>query len=230
MITPWEPGRLFCIYHCDEHPFDENFLTRCAAFIRNHPLLAETTLNSGFTGTQGFSLALTRGGLPRLNDGFPLFGAYLEHVAPDRCNAFFLNPLVIAQGQAVAAHIDRSLGPWTRPDDCPFPVKVSVLYLDVPKDLKGGGLKIHRPRWHLLASQAMFTPKLGQLVEFRGDLRHEVSAVTQASTPRISLVLEHYDLPPSLIAKIPDFYARSTRSFDSFLSDALDSSIDPVAL
>lgn len=220
METPFEPGRWRPLYRADSGLFEESFLQQAAEFVRQHELLAGTTLNARFAGTQGFSIALTRSGLPRLEKTFPPFHRYLERVAPDRCNAFFLNPLVIAEGSSVAPHIDRSLGPWCRPDTAPYPVKVSVLYLDVPDDLEGGRLLLHPPLW-TLHSRPAIVPRTGLLFEFRGDLRHEVAAVTRAQTPRVSLVMEHYDLPPHLLRKIPEFHVRSSRPFDSFMEEAL---------
>ncbi len=163
---------------------------------------------------------MTRSGLPRLQKNFPLFHEYLERVILDECNAFFMNPLVIASGSHVAPHIDRSLSSWTRPELPPYPVKVSVLYLEVPEDLKGGSLRLYPPVW-TLRSKPEIVPETGLLFEFRGDLRHEVREITQAITPRVSLVMEHYRLPPEILRKIPDFYVRSTRTFDSFLEEAM---------
>lgn len=163
---------------------------------------------------------MTRSGLPRLKQNFPFFYEYLEKVGPDRCNAFFLNPLCIAEGAHVAPHIDRSLNTWTRPELPPFPVKVSVLYLDVAEDLEGGTLLLYPP---LLAlhSKPKIQPKTGLLFEFRGDLRHEVAAVKKSSRPRVSLVMESYEMPPYLLRKIPEFYVKSSREFDSFLEEAV---------
>jgi hypothetical protein len=200
--------------------FDQAYLEQAARFVREHPLLDGTTLNSRFTGTKGFSIAMSRSGLPRLEKSFPAFSEYLNRVAPDRCNAFFINPLVIAEGSYVAPHIDRSLGPWTRPDECPFPLKVSVLYLDVPEDLEGGRLLLHPPLW-TLHPKPTIVPRTGLLFEFRGDLRHEVAEVKQAKTPRVSLVMEQYEMPPYLLRKIPEFYVKSARPFDSFMEEAL---------
>lgn len=220
MYKPWQPKRWSSFYNIEEDTFPQEYIEQTASFIRDHPLLATTTLNSKFTGTQGFSIAFTRSGFARLDKSFPLFSTYIERVALDCCNAFFLNPLVIAQGSAVDIHIDRSLGPWTRPEECPFPIKVSVLYIDLPQDLLGGDLSLHLPFW-ALGTRSNFTPKKGRLFEFRGDLRHQVSEVKKASAPRISLVLESYSMPVHLLEKLPQLYTRSTRSFDSFLEDAL---------
>jgi hypothetical protein len=193
---------------------------KTAQFVKNHPLLAGTTLNVRFTGTEGFSIALTRSGLPRLKKSFPVFFEFLERTTPDRCNAFFINPLCIAKGAHVSPHVDRSLNTWTRPELPPFPVKVSVLYLDVAEDLEGGKLLLYPP----LAAfhrKPVIVPRTGVLFEFRGDLRHEVAAVVQSSRPRVSLVVEHYDMPPYLLRKIPEFYVKSSREFDSFMDEAL---------
>lgn len=220
MEKPFEPGRWRPLFRADQGLFEADFIEKAADFVRHHPLLAGTTLNARFSGTQGFSIALTRSGFPRLEKNFRPFHDYMEKVTPDRCNAFFINPLVIAEGSHVDPHIDRSLGSWCRPDVAPYPVKVSVLYLHVPEDLVGGRLLLHPPLW-ALHPRPEIVPKTGLLFEFRGNLRHEVAAVTRAKTPRISLVMEQYELPPYLLRKIPDFHVRSTRPFDSFMEEAL---------
>lgn len=225
MKKPFEPGRWRSLFHTREGLFPPTVLQTAASFVREHPLLAGTTLNARFSGTLGFSIALTRSGFPRLEKNFPFFHSYMETVAPDCCNAFFINPLVIAEGSQVAPHIDRSLGSWCRPDAAPYPRKVSVLYLEVPDDLEGGRLLLHPPAWTLRAKPAI-VPRTGLLFEFRGDLKHEVAAVTRARHPRISLVMEHYELPPYLLRKIPDFFVRSKRTFDSFMDDALGQGLE----
>lgn len=218
--TPFQPGRFRPLYRTSKTAFSSEFVSETAAFVKQHPLLSGTTLNVRFSGTEGFSIALTRSGLPRLKQSFPLFYHYLETTTPDQCNAFFINPLCIAKGAHVAVHVDRSLNTWTRPELPPYPTKVSVLYLDVPEDLEGGTLKLYPPLTSL-SRRPTITPSTGLLFEFRGDLRHEVAAVTQACRPRISLVMEHYELPPHLLRKIPEFFVKSSRSFDSFLEEAI---------
>ena len=170
---------------------------------------------------------MTRSGLPRLKQSFPLFHDFLEATTPDRCNAFFFNPLCIARGAHVSPHVDRSLNTWTRPELPPFPVKVSVLYLDVAENLQGGDLLLYPPLLSL-SRKPKITPQTGLLFEFRGDLRHEVAAVIQSDRPRVSLVMEHYDMPSYLLRKIPEFYVKSSREFDSFLEDAMGDKISPM--
>jgi hypothetical protein len=218
--APFEPGRFRPLFRITEDTFESDYVESMANFVKEHPLLGGTTLNARFSGTEGFSIALTRSGVPRLKNSFPLFFEFMEKTAPDRANAFFLNPLCIAEGAHVAPHIDASLNSWTRPERPPFPIKVSVLYLDVAEDLEGGTLLLYPP---LMAfhRKPSITPKTGLFFEFRGDLRHEVAAVTKSSRPRVSMVVEHYQLPPYLLRKIPEFFAKSSRDFSSFMEEAM---------
>ena len=220
MAKTFEPGRWRPLYRAESDVFELPFVQKTADFVRNHSLLAGTTLNARFSTTEGFSIALTRSGMPRLKQSFKVFFDYLEELAPDHANAFFINPLVVGTGAFIAPHIDCSLNSWTRPERPPFPIKVSVLYLDVPENLQGGTLKLYPPLWSL-HSKPTIKPKTGLLFEFRGDLRHEVREVETASRPRISLVTEHYALPPHLLDKIPEFFVKSSREFDSFMSEAM---------
>lgn len=210
------------MFRADSGLFSEDYLSRAADFVKNHELLSGTTLNTRFYGTEGFTISFTRAGFARLKKSFPVFHEYVETVAPDRANAFFINPLIIASGAHVGAHVDRSLRSWTHPEIPPCPIKVSVLYLEVPDDLEGGSLLLYPPLWTLQRRPRIF-PKTGLLFEFRGDLRHEVAEVKKASTPRISLVMEQYELPPYLLRSIPDMYVRSSREFSSFMDEALES-------
>ena len=220
MSAPFEPGRFRPLYQISQDAFEPDFVGRMAQFVKEHPLLAGTTLNVRFSGTEGFSIALTRSGVPRLKKSFPLFFEFLEKTTPDRANAFFINPLCIAEGAHVAPHVDRSLNSWTRPELPPYPIKVSVLYLDVAEDLEGGHLLLYPPLI-ALHRKPRIKPQTGLFFEFRGDLRHEVAAVTKTSRPRVSMVMEHYKLPPYLLRKVPEFFVKSSREFDSFMDEAL---------
>lgn len=195
--------------------FPTTWLEHLKERILSSPLLAASTLNAGFAGTQGYSLTFRREGLDRLKKHFPEFVPYLETVMEDTSNAFFLNPLLIMKGNRVAPHIDCSLKSWTRPDVPPYPQKVSVLYVQVPDDMQGGQLILHRKR-----PISTVRPQTNLLVEFLGNLRHEVCAV-ECSTPRISLVLESYQLPDDLLDRVPEFFARSKRPFEDFMQEAM---------
>lgn len=210
-------------YAVTEEAFPKSWLEECRRKILDSPLLSASTLNYRFSGTLGFSVAFRREGLEQMEAHFPEFMDYLKAVLHPSGNAFFLNPLVIYRGSRVAPHIDRSLKSWTVPDVPPCPAKVSVLYVDVPADLEGGAFVLHRRR-----PVATVQPRKNLLLEFQGKLRHEVTEVLKAGPdpdlpqPRISLVCEHYRLPPRLLARVPTFHVRTKRSFEEFLQAELD--------
>ena len=52
--------------------------------------------------------------------------------------------------------------------------------------------------------------------------------MTRSSRPRISLVMEHYEMPPYLLRKIPEFFVKSSREFDSFLEEAINLEESPL--
>ncbi|MEW6283759.1 MAG: 2OG-Fe(II) oxygenase [Candidatus Eremiobacterota bacterium] len=183
------------------------------------PYLAANTLNYRFSGTRGFSVIFRREGLDRLWRQFPDFSAYVEEILHPKCNAFFLNPLVIARGSRVAPHVDRSLRSWTAPDEPPDPVRVVVLYLQVPEQLEGGRLILHGRR-----PLVEVVPAVNKLVLFRGYLRHEVTELggaEEAGCGRISLVCEQYRLPLGMVERIPEYEIRTKRPFEEFLQDEL---------
>ncbi len=185
--------------------------------VLTSPYLAANTLNHRFQGTRGFSVVFTREGDSKLARQFPVFHEYLGQVLHPKCNAFFLNPLVVQAGSRVAPHVDRSLRSFTKPDEPPNPVRVTVLYLQVPDGLKGGHLILHSHR-----PLVDIEPAVNKMVLFRGDLRHEVTElVAQEGQERISLVCEQYRLPPRLLERVPTFEIRSKRPFEDFLQAEL---------
>ena len=189
--------------------------------IVSSPYLGATTLNERFDTTLGFSVTFTRAGLSKVEKNWPAIFRYLGQVLDPKCNAFFLNPLVISRGSHVDAHIDCSLRAWTTPEDPPFPRKVSVFYVDVPHSVVGGDLLIYRA-----GMARAIRPRINLLVEFLGSLRHEVSPLkeSQADSPRISLVCEQYQMERDLLQLIPDFHLNTKRSFQVFLENALENS------
>lgn len=186
--------------------------------VLSSPYLAANTLNHRFSGTRGFSVVFTQEGKARVARQFPAFSEYLDLVLHPRCNAFFLNPLVVQGGSRVAPHVDRSLRSFTKPDEPPNPVRVVVLYLQVPEELTGGRLILHGNR-----PLVDIEPAANKLVFFRGDLRHEVTELeAREGQERISLVCEQYRLPAALLERVPPFEIRSKRPFEEFLQAELD--------
>ncbi|HXE73743.1 MAG TPA: 2OG-Fe(II) oxygenase [Candidatus Nitrosotenuis sp.] len=210
-------------YWLDQEAFEADFCQGLARAILASPYLGASNLNYRFTGTSGFSLVFRGSGRPRAEREFPEMAPYLRRVVKGGCNAFYLNPLVIRSGGRVAPHVDRSLRSFTAPEEPPDPVKVSVLYLQVPRGMEGGTLVLHLPGGRTAAIQ----PRPQALLEFRGHLRHEVSAVggPDGEEPRVSLVCEHYRLPRPLLERLPEYAVGSTSPFEAFLQGALGQSV-----
>ncbi|MDB5101017.1 MAG: hypothetical protein JWM80_5438, partial [Cyanobacteria bacterium RYN_339] len=162
----------------------------------------------GFGGTLGFSISFRRQALGDVATTFPAFMPFLDAALMPDCNAFILNPLVVAEGRGVGPHVDGSLGNYSDTIGCP--ALVSVLYVQVPEGLEGGQLRLLRRGREL----ARVTPTPRTLLHFRGDLSHEVTSVAgdtpQMGTARISLVVEQYRLSAADYALVRDYSFSST--------------------
>ena len=77
--------------------------------IIGSPYMAPNNLNQRFAGTYGFTLVFTREGIEAVAARFPDFMPFLKQALRPECNAFFLNPLLVANGAAVLPHVDLSL-------------------------------------------------------------------------------------------------------------------------
>ncbi|MBL9078226.1 MAG: 2OG-Fe(II) oxygenase [Planctomycetes bacterium] len=182
--------------------FDADYLALLRLQIRKSPWFTTNNLNRDFVGTQGFSVVFRRERLAQVVEAFPWAERYLARALRADCNAFYLNPLQLAQGSVVRPHIDRSLHAYVLEVDPPR--AVSVLYVDVPSDLRGGELVLRRGRRFL----GRVTPRAGLLVEFEGDLEHAVERVDSAGR-RLSLVCEQYALDDAQLARVPDYRIES---------------------
>jgi hypothetical protein len=185
-----------------EGAFGPDHLADLRVQIRKSPWFTANNLNRDFVGTRGFSVVFHRTALPRVQAAFPWSVPYLGRALRPDCNAFYLNPLQLEQGSYVAPHIDRSLRTYVL--DVDPPLQVSVLYIDVPDGMRGGGLVLRRGRKFL----GRVTPRAGLLVQFDGDLEHGVDRV---DTPglRLSLVCEQYLLEESELAQVPEYAIES---------------------
>ncbi|NNB98705.1 2OG-Fe(II) oxygenase [Corallococcus exiguus] len=207
---PWGGAfRLDTFFHRTPDVLPEETMASIRSAILGSSLLGESNLSGQFSGTYGFSLTFRRDALPDVHERFPAFAPYLAKTLLPECNAFLLNPLLVGKGRNVAAHIDRSLEFYGPSIGCP--VAVSVLYVQVPKELRGGALRLY----HRGGRVAELTPHQNALVMFRGDLLHEVEAITSGAESmqesRISLVVEQYRAPVEQLVNVPRFELR-TRS------------------
>ena len=121
---------------------DADYLFELQKQIRSSRYFAVNNLNRDFVGTRGFSVVFRRSAQGRVIEQFPWLERYMKLALRDDCNAFYLNPLQLTEGSHVAPHIDRSLHAYVA--DVLPPLEVSVLYIEVPKGLRGGGLVLRR--------------------------------------------------------------------------------------
>jgi hypothetical protein len=187
----------------------------------------ESTLEGTFMATRGFAVTFHRGARGEVEARFPFLQPYFalalddDAVArvrprglfftPPPANAFFANVLMVPPGAAVERHVDATLGPK---DGSIVPVAVSVLYVSLPPDLKGGEL--------VLSDEGrvvdVVEPRRGRLLWFAGHLAHEVRPV-DASAPRLSWVIEQYLLDRAALARTPRFRVHSKAGFRAYLED-----------
>tara|TARA_B100000085_G_C18400183_1_gene454247 strand:+ start:54 stop:698 length:645 start_codon:yes stop_codon:yes gene_type:complete len=169
-----------------------------------------TNLFGGLDNVYSLDFAFTKDGVSELlNDSNYLKPFIDEVVDTDKYNAFYLNALIIDDGNSVQKHLDVSLSGFLK-----FQVKahnVSVLYLRVPDDMVGGELKLYLG--NVLQS---VKPEAGKIVSFDG-YPHSVD-VTHTKHQRISLVLESYYLMEESYSKIPTF-CRDKFPYETFNVD-----------
>jgi len=182
--------------------FKPDYLLGLRKHIRASKYFAVNTLNRDFVGTRGFSVVFRRTSIGRVESEFPFFKPYLDRAVDADCNAFYLNPLQLGAGSRVDPHIDRSLMTYYAEIDPPL--KVSVLYVEIPPAMRGGDLVLARRKKHL----GRITPAENTLVVFDGDLIHSVDRVDSDGV-RLSLVCEQYRLTDEEMEKIPEFVVES---------------------
>ena len=153
-------------------------------------------------GTKGFSVVFQRSGLAQVEQQFPFFKPYLNLALQPTCNAFYLNPLLMKEGSRVEPHIDRSLRSYFKTIEPP--ALVSVLYVQVPSDMKGGELVLHCHKRQV----GQIKPQMNTLLYFQGNLTHSVNPVKTPGN-RLSLICEQYSLSEAELQEIPQFTVES---------------------
>jgi len=209
-------------FRCSKDVLAGDDLARLKADVLESPYLAESDLNEGFSGTQGFSLLFRRDQLQRAKDWMPSLVPFFDSALKPSANAFFLNPLVIQGGGAVGSHADKTLSSYLK--SAPYPFCVSVLYLYLPKPRSGGDIVFHR--WF---GRHTVRPQDNLLLEFPGWLKHEVTELKSAdSDPRVSIVLEQYNLDQASLAELVPWHLDSNQPFEFFLDRAVGSDGDEL--
>ncbi|AFY58617.1 hypothetical protein Riv7116_6268 [Rivularia sp. PCC 7116] len=182
--------------------FSNEYLEFLKKDILNSPYLAASQLSDGFVETQGFSVVFKRSTIAEVEKKLPYFKPYLDTALKSSCNAFYLNPLILNSDTYVEPHVDCSISEYGM--EMVMPNLVSVLYVQVPSDLKGGELVLQQSEeqvWQI-------TPQINTLLYFLGWITHSVNRV-ESSHKRISLICEQYNLSESRLNKIPDFEIKS---------------------
>lgn len=194
-------------YTATHNAFNPAYLLSLQGEIQACPYFTTNNLNRDFVDTKGFSLVFRRSHLATVSQNFPYFKPYLNLALRSCCNAFYLNPLQLKSGSRVDPHIDRSLRSYCKTIDPPD--TVSVLYVKIPPDLKGGELILSdfhgSRRQHQLAT---IKPQTNTLIHFQGHLTHAVQAV-ESQGLRLSLVCEQYDLGDEELEMIPEYTIES---------------------
>ena len=178
---------------CDE--ISKNILSEIKTNIEkgNH-----TRLFEGSESVYSLDFSFTKDGVFNLLNDYSYLKPFIDEcVDTDIYNAFYLNALVIDDGNSVKSHTDESLTHFTYPITNRA-LKVSVLYLKVPDDMVGGELKLY-----LEDVTQSVKPEAGKIISFDG-YPHSVD-VTHTKHQRISLVLESYYLMEESYSKIPTF-------------------------
>ncbi len=194
------------------------------------PLVGSSPLAGTFESSRGFALAFRRDGLGDVLDRLPCVRAFVEQALDNSAyraltppfarllrggpNAFFLNLLLLKTGAGVGAHVDTTLSDASGLPGA-TPALVSVLYLEVPPDLRGGELVLWRGPRHV----GTVRPEAGTFLHFRGDLRHEVREVSGLAegSLRVSLVCEQYVLPKKALRRLQRCRVLSRIDFGKYL-------------
>ncbi len=189
-------------YSTTPNAFSLEYLSNLQGEILASSYFVTNNLNRDFVGTKGFSVVFRRSHINRVVTKFPFFKSYLDRALMPRCNAFYLNPLQLNNGSRVDPHIDRSLRSYCKTIEPPD--TVSVLYVQVPKNLEGGELILRDYK----RQAGKIIPQVNTLVHFQGHLTHSVN-VLESSGLRLSLVCEQYNLEENELSQIPEFVIES---------------------
>ncbi|MBR8833742.1 MAG: 2OG-Fe(II) oxygenase [Stigonema ocellatum SAG 48.90 = DSM 106950] len=189
-------------YHQQANAFPCTYLSDLSGEIRACSYFAINNLNRDFVNTKGFSVVFQRSQLGQVEQQFPFFKLYLNLALQPTCNAFYLNPLLLKEGSRVDPHIDRSLRSYVKTIEPP--AIVSVLYVQVPSEMKGGELVLHNRKRQV----GQIQPQMNTLLYFQGDLTHSVNPVITPGV-RLSLICEQYSLSEAELQEIPEFTVES---------------------
>lgn len=186
------------MYAIKKYTFSEEYLAGLMHHLMSSPYLASSPLGKEFVNTKGFSIVFTRSQLSDVLESFPYLKIFLDAVLFPKCNAFYINPLVLQGGSRVDPHVDCRL--VISENARIIPNLVSVLYVHAEPNITGGEFILNAGR----DEETTIKPLTNLLLHFRGNIIHSVREVQGLHT-RVSLVCEQYNLPDSVLRGFPGF-------------------------
>jgi hypothetical protein len=198
--------------------FSQEYLNILGTEVLNPKYLKKSNLSAPFKTTKGFDVQFKSEYKDNVIKYFPFFKDYIEEIFSDDVNIFYLNALVLGLDSYVKHHYDQTLMRYST-DFITYPVRVSVLYVDVPEMVGGDFVLYKNERFQKAVKNKVFTvikPESNKLLCFKGSLSHEILGITEVKSLdkpyRISVVCEQYRVDAQVLKKIPNFYSGVPRS------------------
>ena len=216
----------------DPEPFKPHIIEEMGHACITSPFFSASPLQGSFTKSQGFAIRFRRENAGQLLERFPFLEPFLSKLlalspAEEKTHlpkwmhrsarAFYLNILAIPSGKEIDAHFDTTL--FSADETLiVLPERVSVLYLNIPKNMTGGELFLKGP----FGKEVLVSPKPGLFIHFRGDVKHRIAQAHYEKTSeyRLSLVCEQYCIDEETLKQVPPLAIFSMAGFQAFLQDA----------
>ncbi|WP_260598077.1 2OG-Fe(II) oxygenase family protein [Sphingomonas endolithica] len=185
-------------YRLEKQAVGPDHLESIERSLEGSDYVGASPLGAEFVLTQGFSLVFTRDHLDLVTETFPFLRHFLDTVAFATSNAFFVNPLMMRSGSQVRPHIDCRL--LDEQNLRIIPNLVSILYVRVPAEMKGGDIVLGSNR----PDAVTMKPQSGDVLHFPGDIVHHVTPILSDDT-RLCVVCEQYRLTDEVLDGFPAF-------------------------
>ncbi len=178
-------------------------------FLLNHKLNNKNKLSDIFDNSYGilikFKDNLNHYKKFKKNNLLPIYQVF-KKIKDPKCNAFVFNSLIInansKNNKEIGIHYDNTLQIKNRGFFKKFllPRWISIIYLKVPKNFKGGSLKVNNFRNHnFYCPKAKINPVTGKYIKMRGDSNHLVENIqSNEDSYRISIIFEQYTIDENI--------------------------------
>jgi len=113
----------------------------------------------------------------------PFIDIILDDILDPDCNLFHMVAMVLYASSEITEHIDDNLIHTYGDDIIKHPKCTTVYYANVPDSMIGG---------ELISENLTITPVTNSLITIPGNVPHRVTEITQATEPRITLIIEQY--------------------------------------